>query len=167
MPLSGWLMASTTPVRVPTFVFGLFELPYPLALDFATYRFARAIHVASGHLTRVLHRVTPRRYATSLASVARTDCQADVAGTPTEGFNQKMFYPGCQMAHSRDQCRQADPREMPQCYDVQSARPSGCSLYPRLRSSALIRVRDCHTPSAAVPGADAGGKMDLLAHNSF
>src|SRR5947209_13073736 len=42
------------------------------------------------------------------------------------------------MAHSRDQCRQADPREMPQCYDVQSARPSGCSLYPRLRSSALI-----------------------------
>lgn len=47
MPLSGWLMASTTPVRVPTFVFRLFELPYPLAPDFAAYRLARAIHVAS------------------------------------------------------------------------------------------------------------------------
>src|SRR3954453_301396 len=47
MPLSGWLMASTTPVRVPTSVFALFDLPYPLAPDFATYRFARGIHVAA------------------------------------------------------------------------------------------------------------------------
>jgi cytochrome b561 len=47
LPLSGWLMASTTPVRVPTSVFGLFDLPYPLAPDFATYRFAHGIHVAS------------------------------------------------------------------------------------------------------------------------
>jgi cytochrome b561 len=47
MPLSGWLMASTTPVRVPTSVFGLFDLPYPLEPDFAMYRFARGIHVAS------------------------------------------------------------------------------------------------------------------------
>src|SRR5947209_441104 len=47
MPLSGWLMASTTPVRVPTSVFALFELPYPLAPNFATYRFAHGIHVAS------------------------------------------------------------------------------------------------------------------------
>jgi cytochrome b561 len=46
MPLSGWLMASTTPVRVPTSVFGLFELPYPFAPEFATYRFAHGIHVA-------------------------------------------------------------------------------------------------------------------------
>src|SRR5947209_3236405 len=46
MPLSGWLMASTAPVRVPTSVFALFELPYPLAPDFGTYRFARGIHVA-------------------------------------------------------------------------------------------------------------------------
>jgi cytochrome b561 len=46
MPLSGWLMASTTPVRVPTSVFALFDLPYPLAPEFATYRFARGIHVA-------------------------------------------------------------------------------------------------------------------------
>jgi cytochrome b561 len=58
MPLSGWLMASTTPVRVPTFVFGLFELPYPLALDFATYRFARAIHVASAISSRPSSRFT-------------------------------------------------------------------------------------------------------------
>jgi cytochrome b561 len=47
MPLSGWLMASTTPVRVPTSVFALFDLPYPLAPDFATYRFARGVHFAA------------------------------------------------------------------------------------------------------------------------
>ena len=46
MPLSGWLMTTTTPVRVPTIVFGLFALPYPLAPDMAIYRAAHAIHVA-------------------------------------------------------------------------------------------------------------------------
>jgi len=47
MPLSGWLMVTTTPVRVPTLAFGLFELPYPLAPALPTYRIARAIHVTS------------------------------------------------------------------------------------------------------------------------
>jgi cytochrome b561 len=47
MVLSGWLMASTTPVRIPTSVFGAFELPYPLAPDLSVYRFAHAIHVVS------------------------------------------------------------------------------------------------------------------------
>jgi cytochrome b561 len=47
MPLSGWLMASTTPVRVPTSVFALFDLPYPFAPALATYRFAHGVHVAS------------------------------------------------------------------------------------------------------------------------
>ena len=47
MPLSGWLMATTTPVRVPTFVFGLVELPYPLSPDLTAYRIAHAIHVVS------------------------------------------------------------------------------------------------------------------------
>jgi cytochrome b561 len=47
MPLSGWLMATTTPVRVPTFVFGLVALPYPLSPDLATYRIAHTIHVVS------------------------------------------------------------------------------------------------------------------------
>jgi cytochrome b561 len=46
MPLSGWLMATTTPVRVPTTVFGLFRLPYPLAPDVTAYRLAHAMHVA-------------------------------------------------------------------------------------------------------------------------
>jgi cytochrome b561 len=46
MPLSGWLMATTTPVRIPTIVFGLFQLPYPLPPDPATYRLAHGIHVA-------------------------------------------------------------------------------------------------------------------------
>lgn len=47
MPLSGWFMATTTPVRVPTFVFGLVELPYPLLPDLTTYRIAHTIHVVS------------------------------------------------------------------------------------------------------------------------
>jgi cytochrome b561 len=47
LPASGWLMATTTPVRVPTIVFGLFTLPYPLPPDLQTYRFAHAIHVTA------------------------------------------------------------------------------------------------------------------------
>jgi cytochrome b561 len=54
MPLSGWLMATTTPVRVPTQVFGLFPLPYPLAPDLATYRFAHNVHVAMAILLAAL-----------------------------------------------------------------------------------------------------------------
>jgi cytochrome b561 len=46
MPLSGWLMVTTTPVRVPTSVFGLFGLPYLLLPDLAIYRLAHAAHVA-------------------------------------------------------------------------------------------------------------------------
>jgi cytochrome b561 len=47
LPLSGWLMATTTPVRVPTVVFGLFALPYRLPPDLAMYRLAHAIHVTA------------------------------------------------------------------------------------------------------------------------
>jgi len=47
MSLSGWLMATTTPVRVPTFVFGLVDLPYPLSPNLTTYRIAQTIHVVS------------------------------------------------------------------------------------------------------------------------
>jgi cytochrome b561 len=47
LPASGWLMATTTPVRVPTIVFGLFTLPYPLAPNLETYRLAHAIHVTA------------------------------------------------------------------------------------------------------------------------
>lgn len=45
LPLSGWLMATTTPVRVPTTVFGLFELPYALAPDLLISSLAQAVHV--------------------------------------------------------------------------------------------------------------------------
>ena len=45
LTLSGWLMVTSTPVRVPTFVFGLFELPYPLAPDIARFRLAHGAHV--------------------------------------------------------------------------------------------------------------------------
>jgi cytochrome b561 len=54
MPMSGWLMATTTPVRVPTIVFGLFTLPYPLAPDLAIYGLARATHVALAILLTAL-----------------------------------------------------------------------------------------------------------------
>ena len=47
MALSGWLMATSTPVRVPTVLFGLLSLPYPLPPDLPTYRLAHAIHVVS------------------------------------------------------------------------------------------------------------------------
>jgi cytochrome b561 len=47
LPASGWLMATTTPVRVPTVVLGLFTLPYPLAPDLAMYQVAHAVHVAA------------------------------------------------------------------------------------------------------------------------
>jgi len=45
MVASGWLMATTTPVRVPTSVFGLFGLPYPLSPGLPKYLFAHAVHV--------------------------------------------------------------------------------------------------------------------------
>jgi len=45
MPLSGWLMASSTPIRVPTSLFGLLELPYPLPPHLATYRLAHTAHL--------------------------------------------------------------------------------------------------------------------------
>jgi cytochrome b561 len=66
MPLSGWLMATTTPVRVPTFVFGLVELPYPLSPDLTTYRIAHTIHVVSAiflALLIVLHVATANIHA--------------------------------------------------------------------------------------------------------
>jgi cytochrome b561 len=47
LPASGWLMATTTPVRVPTVVLGLLSLPYPLAPDLAMYRLAHAVHVTA------------------------------------------------------------------------------------------------------------------------
>ena len=47
LPLSGWLMVTSTPVRVPTIVFGLFELPYPLAPDIARFRLAHAAQLFS------------------------------------------------------------------------------------------------------------------------
>jgi cytochrome b561 len=54
MPVSGWFMATTTPVRVPTVVFGLFALPYPMAPDLAIYRAAHAAHVVLAILLSAL-----------------------------------------------------------------------------------------------------------------
>ena len=54
LPASGWFMATTTPVRVPTVVFGLFALPYPMAPDLAIYRIAHTAHVMLAILLTVL-----------------------------------------------------------------------------------------------------------------
>jgi cytochrome b561 len=54
LPLSGWLMATTTPIRVPTVVFGLFTLPYPLQPDLPTYRIAHALHVVAAIMLATL-----------------------------------------------------------------------------------------------------------------
>ena len=50
LPLSGFLMATTTPVRIPTRVFGLFDLPYPLSPDLPAFRFFHAVHVVAAIL---------------------------------------------------------------------------------------------------------------------
>jgi cytochrome b561 len=47
LPLTGWLMAMTTVVRVPTAFFGLFELPYILPPDLPSYYLARSAHAAA------------------------------------------------------------------------------------------------------------------------
>ncbi|MFN8830623.1 MAG: cytochrome b [Labrys sp. (in: a-proteobacteria)] len=44
VPLSGWAMASTSPLPVPTRVFGLFTLPPIAAPDFALYQTFHALH---------------------------------------------------------------------------------------------------------------------------
>ena len=45
MPLSGWLMVTTTPIRIPVSLFGFVDLPFPLAPDLATYQAARTTHL--------------------------------------------------------------------------------------------------------------------------
>jgi cytochrome b561 len=54
LPLSGWLMTTTTPVRVPTTVFGFLPLPYPLAPNLRTYQFAHAVHVTAAIMLAAL-----------------------------------------------------------------------------------------------------------------
>jgi cytochrome b561 len=54
LPLSGWLTTTTTPVRIPTNVFGLFPLPYPLAPDLQTYQVAHAVHIAGAMVLAAL-----------------------------------------------------------------------------------------------------------------
>jgi cytochrome b561 len=54
VPLAGWLMTTTTPVRVPTSVFGLFELPYPFPPDLPTYQLAHLAHVTAAVALAVL-----------------------------------------------------------------------------------------------------------------
>jgi cytochrome b561 len=45
MPLSGWLMVTSTPIRIPVSLFGINDLPFPLPPDLATYQAARATHL--------------------------------------------------------------------------------------------------------------------------
>ena len=45
MPLSGWLMVTSTPIRIPVTLFQLFVVPLALAPDLATYNAARTTHL--------------------------------------------------------------------------------------------------------------------------
>jgi cytochrome b561 len=45
VPLSGWLMVTSTPIRIPVSLFGFLDLPFPLAPDLATYQAARTTHL--------------------------------------------------------------------------------------------------------------------------
>jgi cytochrome b561 len=55
MPLSSsWLMASSTPIRVPTSLFGLLELPYPLTPNLATYQLAHTAQLCLAILLALL-----------------------------------------------------------------------------------------------------------------
>ncbi|HEY7298816.1 MAG TPA: cytochrome b/b6 domain-containing protein [Xanthobacteraceae bacterium] len=54
LPLTGWLMATTTVVRVPTTFFGVFELPYILPPDLPSYHLARAVHGAAASVLAFL-----------------------------------------------------------------------------------------------------------------
>jgi cytochrome b561 len=49
--LSGWIMASATPLPIPTSIFGLFDLPVLVARNLETYKLAKAAH---GWLTTAL-----------------------------------------------------------------------------------------------------------------
>jgi cytochrome b561 len=49
--LSGWTMASATPLPIPTSVFGLFDLPAIVPRDLETYKLAKTLH---GWLTKAL-----------------------------------------------------------------------------------------------------------------
>jgi cytochrome b561 len=83
MPLSGWLMATSTPIRVPTWLFGLLELPYPLAPN---------SDVSTGSYRAYMPRLPPRlphsparcRYYSSRVYLARSDAGAHVAKIASE-----------------------------------------------------------------------------------
>lgn len=50
MPISGWLMASASPLGIPTFVFGAFELPHPITADAELESIFKSIHKIIGWL---------------------------------------------------------------------------------------------------------------------
>jgi len=76
LPASGWLMATTTPVRVPTVVLGLFTLPYPLAPDLAMYQVAHGVHVTAAislALLVLLHSAAALAHALQRRGVLKRD----------------------------------------------------------------------------------------------
>jgi cytochrome b561 len=80
LPASGWFMATTTPVRVPTVVFGLFALPYPMAPTLAIYRIAHNAHVMLAILLSVLIRVALFGRHGPRIGLARPDTCAHLEG---------------------------------------------------------------------------------------
>jgi cytochrome b561 len=61
--LSGWTMASATPLPIPTSVFGMFDLPAIVPRDLETYKLAKTWH---GWLTKALFAVALLHVAAAL-----------------------------------------------------------------------------------------------------
>jgi cytochrome b561 len=71
MLLSGWLMVTSMPIRIPISLFGIVDLPFPLPPDLATDQAARTTHLVltvALALTVIVHRVD----ATELKSTGRS-----------------------------------------------------------------------------------------------
>ncbi len=54
LPVTGWLLAASSPLGVPTVVFGLFELPHPVAPDAARESILSWLHWAGAMLLLAL-----------------------------------------------------------------------------------------------------------------
>ncbi len=48
LPITGWLMASASPLGIPTIVFGLFALPHPVGPDAGLEAILAALHLVGG-----------------------------------------------------------------------------------------------------------------------
>jgi cytochrome b561 len=152
LPLSGWLMATTTPVRIPTRIFGLFDLPYPLSPDLAVFRFFHAVHVVAAILLAglvVLH---------VAAALIHALCWRDRT-LRRMGMDRPKRSALVHPPPRRDEGHQADERRL------SSSEVSGPSSFSSPRPWALAAAIHPLTRRAREPAPNAfqrGPQVDLL-----